>query len=504
MFRVRVKVSTPMIGSAKVLLAAGITAFSLVMATGVSATTYENVLFGALAVVAAAAMLLGLLRWPQAGIAFMVIAGLMVPDSVQAAMPSRLNVSLLLAPAVIGAWLLWMMRREREASWEARPALHALMFLLTCCGFSLIAGQFPWFPAAAAPWRAQLGGLAIFLFSGGIFAASAYLLRDLKWLRRITWLFLFLAALRVALLLAPPMAKFQTGALFQGTLGSMFWTWLIALAVSQAFFNRNLSFAWRLALFLLSAASVYITLFMWREWASGWLPGLVAIAVIVFLHKPWFAMVLAAGATPFVIWQFSLIRQALWSGDQAFSLLTRVEAMNVLARIAQVNPILGFGPANYYHYTPMYPILGWYVQFSSHNNYIDLVLQTGVAGLIAFLCFAVLLWRSSMRLRKLTRDGFSTAYVYGSIGGLAGTLFAMALGDWVLPFAYNVGLRGFPISILAWIFLGGVAALSAVITADSRRAGKRELAEQPGGPAPVEPGALAIHARSATGTVAGV
>nr|NIM04092.1 hypothetical protein [Armatimonadota bacterium]NIO95573.1 hypothetical protein [Armatimonadota bacterium] len=35
-------------------------------------------------------------------------------------------------------------------------------------------------------------------------------------------------------------------------------------------------------------------------------------------------------------------------------------------------------------------------------------------------------------------------------------------GDWVLPFVYNIGLRGMRSSILGWLFLGGVLALEAI------------------------------------------
>jgi hypothetical protein len=38
-------------------------------------------------------------------------------------------------------------------------------------------------------------------------------------------------------------------------------------------------------------------------------------------------------------------------------------------------------------------------------------------------------------------------------------LVAAYMGDWVLPFVYNVGLNGFRASVLAWMFLGGLVVL---------------------------------------------
>jgi len=60
-------------------------------------------------------------------------------------------------------------------------------------------------------------------------------------------------------------------------------------------------------------------------------------------------------------------------------------------------------------------------------------------------------------------EGFARAYVYGALGGLAGTLVAGMLADWLIPFVYNVGLAGFRTSVLAWLFLGGLVAMEQVI-----------------------------------------
>jgi hypothetical protein len=38
-------------------------------------------------------------------------------------------------------------------------------------------------------------------------------------------------------------------------------------------------------------------------------------------------------------------------------------------------------------------------------------------------------------------------------------MVAAVLVDWVLPFVYNIGMKGFRGSMLAWIFLGGLLAI---------------------------------------------
>jgi hypothetical protein len=98
-------------------------------------------------------------------------------------------------------------------------------------------------------------------------------------------------------------------------------------------------------------------------------------------------------------------------------------------------------------------------EFNSHNNYVDILAQTGVVGLVCFVWFIWEAGRLNWRLRERVPDGFARAYVLGAWGGLVGTVVAGMLGDWVLPFFYNIGLNGFRSSMLAWLFLGGLVSL---------------------------------------------
>jgi O-antigen ligase len=152
----------------------------------------------------------------------------------------------------------------------------------------------------------------------------------------------------------------------------------------------------------------------------------------------------------------------LFTDDNQYSYMTRIAAARVMTEIIKINPVIGLGPANYYWYTPLFPILGYAVQFNSHNNYIDIIAQTGLLGLACFLWFAWEVWRLGWRLRSIVPEGFARAYVYGALGGLVATMAAGMLGDWVLPFIYNVGYDGFRSSVLGWLFLGGLMALEQI------------------------------------------
>ncbi|MCB0110813.1 MAG: hypothetical protein KDE53_33065, partial [Caldilineaceae bacterium] len=70
------------------------------------------------------------------------------------------------------------------------------------------------------------------------------------------------------------------------------------------------------------------------------------------------------------------------------------------------------------------------------------------------------------RLRNRVPAGFAQEYVYSALGGWVGTLAAGVLVDWFLPFVYNIALRGFRASVLAWLFIGGLASIEQMYRQD--------------------------------------
>jgi hypothetical protein len=43
-------------------------------------------------------------------------------------------------------------------------------------------------------------------------------------------------------------------------------------------------------------------------------------------------------------------------------------------------------------------------------------------------------------------------------------LIAGMLGDWFLPFVYNIGIAGFRSSILPWLFFGGLVTIDHLLS----------------------------------------
>lgn len=397
------------------------------------------------------------LRWPGLGLLLTMVGGMFVPF----VGPSGLNVAVVGIGFLMFLWLLDMLVRKRKIEFvSSRTMLPAFIFILV----SLLAfgiGQFPWYPLGSqAPLNAQLGGLAIFALSMGAFLLVANTVRDMRWLQALTWTFIILGGVYIVGRVIPSFRSILDRIYLPGfTAGSLFWVWIVALPFAQAVFNRRLHPFLRVLLSILVLAAFYDGIIQAYDWKSGWIPPLVAVAAIIavqYWRRIWILLPLS------FIPAYDLATQSI--GSDAYSWGTRLDAWRIVLEIVRAEPILGLGFGNYRFYTTLIPIRGYYnVQFNSHSQYIDILAQTGLLGLGALLWFFWEVGRLGWWLRERVPEGFARAYVYGALGGLAGTLFAAFLVDWVLPFVYNIGLTGFRASILAWLFLGGLVSLERLV-----------------------------------------
>jgi O-antigen ligase len=204
----------------------------------------------------------------------------------------------------------------------------------------------------------------------------------------------------------------------------------------------------------------YLALAFRMDWLAGWMPPLVGMAVVIVLATPRVAAVGGAVGALAVLAMLGRIAPKIASPDNLYSLGTRLDAWAIMPHIIAINPVLGLGPANYYHCTPLYPIRGYTVHFSAHNNYIDIVAQTGVLGLLCVLWFTAACAVVGLRVWRGAAAGADRAIVCGCLGGLVATLAAAMLSDWWMPFVYNETLNGLRSSVSAWVFLGALIALA--------------------------------------------
>ena len=394
-----------------------------------------------------------LLKQPNLGIVLIIIGGMLIPYSG----PAGVNMAVFAVALTIGVWLMNMFVIQKKFEFITSRVFLPIIVMIVISIIAFGMGQIPWFAFAnQAPLDAQIGGFSIFILSLGCTLVTAHLVRDIRWLKIIVWMYIGLSAVYVAgRLIELPVGLFYQIGLASG---SMFWTWLVVLTFAQAFYNNHLKLSVRILLYGVVLITMFIAFVRGNDWKSGWVPAVVAIAVMVGLRYKRLFLV----AIPVALIAIGNIAVKLIASDE-YSWGTRVDAWQIVLEISKVNPLFGLGFSNYYWYTPLIPIRGWVVNFNSHSQYIDLIAQVGILGLLCFLwIFSEVLKLSWMLLKNKSLTGFAQAYTFGIFAGTIASLVAAFLGDWILPFVYNVGLNGFRASILPWIFFGGLVAIEKI------------------------------------------
>jgi hypothetical protein len=429
-----------------------------------------------------------LLLHPGLGLVALAALSFTVPVHLGTGTEVALTLPVFLIPVVAAAWLLAGLCRGQLWVPRSRPVLPLVLFVLVGL-VSLLAGRATWDPLVPQPGNlllVQLGQWGIYALSAVIFLLAGVLGQRGRWLEVATWTFLAVGTVVVAEFYCPPLRRLLGWSLLANR--SLFWTWLAALAAGQLLAHRQLRPLARGWLLALLAAAAYVVWFRLNDWVSGWAPFFAAVATVVWL-RVWRrnragAVILAAVAALLAALLFPLVfthaggqaeLQVSWGG--------RWLLYRAVLDLVKEHPVLGLGPAAY----RQYGLTRWLAagaggarwirpSISSHNNYLDIYAQMGLVGLGLFLWFLFevgrLGWRLSVGYATGDRPaggGFRAGYVYGALGGLAGTLLAMMLADWFLPFVYNIGFAGFRTSALAWMFLGGLVALD-----QGHRKGKEE------------------------------
>jgi hypothetical protein len=368
-----------------------------------------------------------------------------------------LNAALPLAAGIVAIWLLGVFVFRRRTGLVPSRVVCAVGIFMALGVASFVAGQFPKDGMTGAPVGAQLAGLALLLVSGGLLLAVGSLVRQLPDLQFLTWLFVGAGSITCVTETFPGLdivGRWVVG----GSVGSLFWVWLVAVSLSQSACNRDLKLLTRLLLFSIAAVALYRGLFLARSWVSGWVPLLVTVGIVAFFRSPRVAVSLSLLIPPAVLLWGGRFTQSV-SDTEQYSSMTRLEAWKVLWPLIEKSPLVGLGPSHYYYYTENLPILGWYVKFCSHNQYVDLVAQYGFLGLAAFCWLVLEITSTTFWLRPRVRTCFANSYLIGAVAGIGGTIVSGMLADWIIPFYYNIGIGGFRSSLLFWFFLGGVLAL---------------------------------------------
>ena len=434
--------------------------------------TLTIVVFLALVFVGLVALIV-LTRRPDWGLLAIIPVSFLVRFELGTGTNIPFNATFLLVTGLTGFWIVRKLIIDGAVRLPpSRVNAPALAFLVSVT-LSMIAGSVNWIPwiTEKASLPAQAGAWLIYVLSVTVLFIMADYVRDVHVLRVMVWFFLGIGTIYVISRISRAGYQPIIRNINYPSTGAMFWTWFAALAFGQGWINRDLRVFWRVFLLTMVTVALWTCWAYGRnEWVSGWLPPLVAIAVILWLRS-WrlgAACTLLGGL--FYLVYGAVVSTQVMTTTQEYSISSRLATFPIMLELIKANPVLGLGPANYYYYTSLYPILGWYVQFNSHNNYVDIAAQFGLLGLGLFTWMVIELARLGWGLRRYFEDGFRLAYSISALGGMAGMLVSGFLGDWFLPFLYNIGIPGFRASLFAWIFLGGLLVLEQDMLREKREA----------------------------------
>lgn len=247
--------------------------------------------------------------------------------------------------------------------------------------------------------------------------------------------------------------------------------WYCAPLVGLIIVQPNIRWYWRLGLLILLAIHINHVVITNSLWVSGWLPTVIGLIAIIFLHsrKLFFTLLLIA-ALAGGPWMVSYVQEVTQDNIEEGG-LERLEIWAQNWRVVRDHWMFGTGPAGYAVY---------YMTFfrgdarSTHNNYLDILAQFGFVGLGLWFWFAGLSLWEGWRLIKRTPPGLLRTTAIVATGGWFAAMASMMLGDWVLPFAYNQGIGGFKYTVYSWIFLGLLISVRQMIAAEERAAAEQE------------------------------
>lgn len=415
---------------------------------------------GTLELPAALAAVLGLLatlRHLGFGLALLPVVASAVPLTVGTGTQSGLVAGLLFAMLLLG---LWVVRATllRDLTLGRSPVNLPAFALMLTWSLSFLYGNAVW-PSLVRVWPTfpftQIASVAVVIVSAGVLLLAANVGREVRWIKLATWSFLAVGVLGIVAIRfhldAGPLRFLSTGGLFS--------FWVVTLAYGQALTNHRLSIWLRLGLLALVGAWLYKALVVQTYWLSGWVPTVVAIGWVTLLRSRKLAFALGCAVLAWIAANFDRVYAAVWQSNLDEGSGTRVAIWTQAWNLLSQHPLLGTGPAGYAaYYMSLYANSP--SSMSTHSNYVDIAAQTGLLGFGIFLSLIGALLLVGWRACRRWHDGFEGAFAQAAVGGLFGVIVAMALGDWLIPFAYNQTIGGFRYTVQSWVFLGLLAGLA--------------------------------------------
>jgi len=405
---------------------------------------------------------------------------------------STVHFSLLL---VIIYTAVWVLRMALNKELRLTPCVANRPLLLFNLAFlvSWIAGYAVWKPTVPRPdsaFTVQAGQVAMFLLStAAFFLAANHSLREKDVKRWSSLIMIFGVGVVTAELIQRLVTGWSTR--LPGISGAIL-MWPFVLLWAQLLFNPNLPRRLRTTGWLsLLLWGIWVWL-QYLPWKGGWVPALLALGIMVMLRfrrrfllfaipaAVALLLILTPSSTPDITIASSdrtgaaVLSSVITTEQQSGSFL-RFPIWYDILRMTARSPILGLGPANYMYYwhDPAFDSYSlanspnwraWsYIGYAppSHNMFVDVLAQAGALGLGLFLWAVIALSLVANQARQRLPVGFLQSYAYGVLAGFLALLVAsFAFADWLIPFVYNITIKGFQHSAYSWLLLGSLVPLT--------------------------------------------
>ncbi|MEJ2148063.1 MAG: O-antigen ligase family protein [Chloroflexota bacterium] len=397
-------------------------------------------------------MALGQLEY---GVLAILLTAAFVRFSLPTGTQSRIVMSLVVTAFFIVLWIAQVLVRDERLRLKSLPTSVPLLAFISTTVFSYVWGNAFRDPLVVvwSTWPVvQLGGMAVMVLLPGAFLLTINSICEIRWLKLLCWLMIFIGVLSLAAyLLRIELPFLNTGGLFS--------LWFVSLTYAQALFNKKLPSWLRLVLLGSVGAWIYIYFIIHITWLSGWLPPLIALGTITFLKSKRLSLIFVLLLAIYVGLNWNYYTSTVLTAEANESGYTRLAAWRQNWQVTGKHLLFGTGPAGYAaYYMSYFPTKA----MATHSNYIDILSQTGIVGLFFFLWFfGALGWtgyRLSLRLKGSAN--FSEGLANATLAGWVGCIVAMGLGDWLFPFVYTQTIAGFDYAVYSWILLGGMLALA--------------------------------------------
>lgn len=415
-------------------------------------------LLAGLATVAAGGLMYQLGRFEYGLLAVLLAAGLINFFTLPTGRDSRVVISLAISLLLLAIWGYQLVFTHiTHVRLRPSPINKPLLAFVTANVIAYVWNQFMRDPILHI-WASfpvvQIAALIVIVALPLMALLVANKVRDVKWLKWMTVIVIGLGALNIA----SRLFNLPTIQLIHNGSAGIFGSWVVILAYGMLLFHRDLRGWQRIALLTLIAAYILYYFFQNRLWLSGWVPMFVGLVTLTFFYSRRLFIALCVVMLIVVSDRINELYETIVVANAEEGGLQRLDLWQKNLQHVLNHPVFGMGPAGYAIYNMTYHPED---ARSTHNNYFDVLAQSGIVGFSLFTAMLITFVRAGWQTRQFLRGhrNFDEAFANATFAGCLAAIVAMMLGDWILPFAYNQTISGFDNAIFTWMMLGGGVAL---------------------------------------------